>query len=190
MKLNTLSLKKQVISLSALTLSLMTGTALANNFVVFDSNLSGANSLPPFHTTGTGTFTTVFNDEMPVIHYAMYYQNLHGDAQAAHLHFAQKYSNGGVLFTICDPNPATPAPACPLREGWVTGTATIDDIPGINDTQGLHPGDIEAVKLFIKFGLTYVNVHTEAAGSELRGQLEKNDHPLAVKAAKVSVKIN
>lgn len=190
MKKNTFLPKKLIAGLGALALSLTTCAALANDFVVYDTNLSGANSLPPFHTSGTGTFTTVFNDDMPVIHYSMYYQNLHGDAQAAHLHFAQKFANGGVLFTICDPNPATPAPACPLREGWVTGTATVDDIPGINDAQGLHPGDIEAVKLFIKFGLTYVNVHTEAAGSELRGQLEENDHPLAVEAAKASVKFN
>jgi len=159
--------------------------AIKNKFVVYDTNLSGANSLPPFHTAASGSFTAKFSDDMQVIHYGMYYKDLHGDAQAAHLHFAQAYSNGGALFTIC--NTATGNPqACPTREGWVTGSVYISDIPGI-EAQGLHAGDIDAVKLFIKFGLTYVNVHTEASGSELRGQLELNDHPLALKAAAIAI---
>ncbi len=159
-------------------------TAKKNKFVVYDSNLSGANSLPPFHTAASGSFTTKFSNDMQVIHFGMYYKNLHGDALAAHLHFAQAYSNGGVLFTICNNETGIPQ-ACPTREGWVTGSVYVSDIPGI-EAQGLLQGDIDAVKLFIKFGLTYVNVHTDAAASELRGQLELNDHPLALKAAAIA----
>jgi len=159
--------------------------AIKNKFVVYDTNLSGANSLPPFHTSASGSFTAKFSDDMQVIHYGMYYQDLHGDAQAAHLHFAQSHSNGGALFTIC--NTATGNPqACPTREGWVRGSVYVSDIPGI-EAQGLLPRDIDAVKLFIKFGLTYVNVHTTVSGSELRGQLKLNDRPLALKAAAIAI---
>jgi len=202
MKKNTLS-SKIIAGVGALTLSLSMSAAFADAFEnIYDANLSGAKSVPPVHTTATGTFTTKIAQDMGIIHYKLHYDGLQGVPVIAHLHLGQKFlpnALGGALVTICDtetPNNNTPdIQDCPVSGDEITGQITADDIRSI-PAQGVHSvagGEnpqivFDQLVTFITFGLTYFNLHTVnhhddtlPLVSELRGQLEVNDHPFPVK---------
>lgn len=194
MQKNTFSPKKLIAGLGALALTLTASASFADTFEnVYDANLAGANSVPPVHSAAFGTFTTKIAEDMGVIHYSMHYDDLAGVPVAVHIHFAQKFANGAPLVTICN-NGNPDIQDCPASGGYLDGTISVEDIQAI-PAQGVHagvddPASFDALVLFMKVGFTYVNVHTlphhdspttQPPVSELRGQLEINDHPFPIK---------
>jgi hypothetical protein len=134
-----------------------------------EANLNGFQQVPSVLSNGRGTFTATIKNGS--ISYKLTYSGLSSPVTAAHIHFAQRGVNGGVIAFLCG---GGNAPACPPNGGTVTGTITAADILAI-PTQGLAAGDFAGAVRAIKSGNTYVNVHsTNFPEGEIRGQISTN----------------
>ena len=137
---------------------------------------------------GSATFRAKVDRVNQTIEYELHYSNLEGDIIQSHIHFSRPGSNGGIILFLCTnvgntPASATPAPLCAgTREGTVTGTLHATDVvylpfgnqfpPPPGGTQGISPGDFDAVVRALDAGATYVVVHTQVQPTgELRGQI-------------------
>ncbi len=134
----------------------------------FKANLSGYQEVPANSTTGTGRLTLSVNPAGTQISYTLTYSALQGGSPfTAHIHFAQKSVNGGVVAFLCGGG-SKPA-ACPAGGGTVTGLIVATDILAV---QGIAAGDLAAALKAIRSGVTYANVHsTNFPGGEIRGQI-------------------
>jgi len=142
-----------------------------NNEEVFRAELTGLEEVPPIMTNATGSFRARVAPNGLSLDYELTYANLTSQSTAAHIHFGQKGVNGEIIAFLCGGNSK---PACPDREGTVTGTITAGDIRGIPE-QGLAAGDIMGVIGLMRAGLTYINVHsTTFPGGEIRGQVHRS----------------
>lgn len=137
------------------------------------ARLSGFDEIPAVLTDAVGRFAAKIDAEAQRVEYELQYRGLSGDALFAHIHFGQQFVNGGVMVFLCnnDPNTPTLAPACPPREGTVTGSFGAADIIGPAG-QGVAPGDFEGFLRVLRRRLGYANVHsTRHPGGEIRGQV-------------------
>jgi CHRD domain len=117
-------------------------------------------------TTGHGSFRIKVRSDG--LHYTLRYEDLENDAAVAHIHIGQRATTGGVIAFLCG-NPVTPA--CPAREGKVTGVIEAGDVIGPNG-QGIEPGALTEVIRALRRGAVYANVHTSRyPGGEIRGQV-------------------
>jgi hypothetical protein len=96
--------------------------------------------VPARLSAGTGTFTATIGADR--IDYTLTYADLSAPATVAHIHFAQRGVNGGVVAFLCG---GGGKPACPPAGGTVTGTITASDIQAISTPcatdQGVAAGD-------------------------------------------------
>ena len=146
-----------------------TGTMAADkdHATYFKASLSGLDMLPSLYTGAYGKLTTEIDPYGKYIYYKLYYENMSDKVTAAHIHFAQKYADGGPIAFLC----GGPKPPCPEYSGWVEGKIYASDIVG-PASQGIMPGDIKSAIAVMKKGLTYGNVHdAKYPKGELRGQL-------------------
>ncbi|MGH2557363.1 MAG: CHRD domain-containing protein [Actinomycetota bacterium] len=113
------------------------------------SHMEGEQEVPPVPTPGTGTFhgeRTAPNE----LHYTYSWQNLLGNAMAAHIHKAPRGMTGPSVVPQSPPSG---------QSGSVSDTATVD--PALLDDICANPGEY------------YTNVHTDLyPGGEIRGQLQ------------------
>jgi hypothetical protein len=116
--------------------------------ISFKADLSGASSVPPVTTSGTGTITATYDTASKRLSWKGTVSGLSGNATAAHFHGpAQPGQNAGVLI---------PAPGVTI--GPFEGSATLTDA---------QAGPLMA-------GQTYFNVHTAAnPAGEVRGQVAR-----------------
>ena len=130
--------------------------------------LSGYDEVPAVSTAGTGEFSARVTGD--AIAYRLSYQNLRGSTTAAaHIHFGNAGTTGGVIVHLCG---GGAAPACPPVGGTVEGVITAAQIEGPAG-QGIAPGEYGEVLAAIRAGVTYVNVHTNLHPSgEIRGQVK------------------
>jgi hypothetical protein len=147
------------------------GVGLAHDQnTTFQAHLTGFQEVPPKLTAGNGQFTATLDNE--TISYELTYADLSSAAQAAHIHFAQRGVNGGVIAFLCG---GGNKPACPANGGTVHGTITPADIMAIPD-QGVTAGDFAGVVHAMQSGVTYVNVHSaQFSAGEIRGQIQADD---------------
>jgi CHRD domain len=136
----------------------------------FRAKLNGWEEVPSQVTTGKGRFraslTRVGGE--PAIRYVLRYENLEGDALAAHIHIGSRHENGGIAAFLCG---GGDKPACPTTEGEVRGVIDAEDVIGPTD-QGVEAGNIRDVLRAMRAGETYANVHTSRAPTgEIRGQV-------------------
>jgi hypothetical protein len=137
------------------------------------ARLSGFDEIPAVLTGAAGRFAAKVDATAQLVEYELQYRGLSGDALFAHIHFGQRFANGGVIVFLCNNDPSIPtgAPACPAREGTVTGTFGAADILGPAG-QGIAPGDFEGFLRVLRRRLGYANVHsTRHPGGEIRGQV-------------------
>ena len=126
-------------------------------------------------TTGHGRFTGRFEAEPePRIEYRLTWSDLEGLADggrvlAAHIHFGQRHTVGGVSAFLCG---GGGKPACEQAPtGSAEGVITMSDIVGPT-AQGIEPGQLDELLRAIANGATYVNLHTTRwPGGEIRGQI-------------------
>jgi len=113
----------------------------------FAGGLSGAQTVPPNSSAGTGTVTARVFPSTKAMTYKIEYAGLSGPATAAHFHGpAAPGANAGVVVPFA--SAASP----------ITGGATLTDA---------QLADVMA-------GKWYANVHTAASpGGEIRGQLQQ-----------------
>jgi len=141
------------------------GTAIAR--------LRSFDEVPADSTPAVGHFTATINADGTEMTYELSYSALEGNATQAHLHFAQKGVNGGILVFLCSnlPNPPAGTQACPLKSGTISGTITADNVLGL-PSQSITVGDLGSLLRGIRAGVVYANVHTDQLpGGSIRGQL-------------------
>lgn len=146
----------------------------------FEAVLNSFKTAPSLFTKGKGTTRLRIDSDEDSISYEMSYSGLSSPVTQAHIHFAQKGVNGGIIVYLCDNTGKAPSgvPPCP-NSGTVTGTLTAADVNPPNNplpvtTQGIAPGDFGALIAAIEHNTGYVNVHTtDFPSGEIRGQLKR-----------------
>lgn len=131
---------------AALALALTAVPALASE-VKYHATLSGQSETPPNDSKGTGTVDATYDTDTKALTWTITYQDLSGDAMAAHFHGPAKAGE------TADPVVPIPDPlASPIK-----GSATLTDA---------QYGDLSK-------GLWYFNIHTaKFPDGEIRGQME------------------
>lgn len=145
------------------------------------AKLRGFSESPANSTEATGEFRARISEDGTAIEYVLSYENLRATATQAHIHFAQRNVNGGIVAFLCSnltPRPVDqPAgtPPYPARSGTVGGTIVAVDIIGRAASQGIAAGEIERVIDAIRKGVAYANVHsTMFPAGEIRGQIKRD----------------
>ncbi len=135
----------------------------------FQAKLQGSQEVPYVVTAARGTFKAEL--ENGTLSYTLTYSGLEGGAALfAHIHIGQRLVNGGVAAFLCG---GGDKPACPATSGTVTGTIDPADVEG-PVSQGVAPGEFDALILAMRAGVTYANVHTPTSpGGEIRGQIKR-----------------
>lgn len=136
---------------------------------VLKARLSGLDENPSVSSTGSGEFRARIDDAAQTIEYEFTYRGLEGGASLfAHVHFAARRVNGGVMFFLCG---GGDKPPCPPVEGTITGTIDPADIVGPTG-QGVEPGSFAEAASAMRAGYSYANIHTTRwPGGEIRGQV-------------------
>jgi hypothetical protein len=140
----------------------------------FRARLDGYQEVPSaISTPARGFFTARHVARTGMLEYKLTYQDLSADVTQAHIHFGRPAVAGGIMVFLCSnlSSPPRPTPACPLREGTVSGALTAADVLAIN-SQGIAEGEFDELILALRNGAGYVNVHTTAfPGGEIRGDI-------------------
>lgn len=137
----------------------------------FSAGLTGYEETPTLSVAGTGSFSAEISRDQTSVSYTLSYSGLTGSATAAHIHLGMPAIAGGVIAFLCDADPATQIPACPGAGGEVSGSIEAADVIG-PAAQGITDGEFDELVAAMRFGATYVNVHTTAfPGGEIRGQI-------------------
>ena len=119
---------------------------------------------------------TISKDEQS-IEYTLSFSGLSSAVQQAHIHFAQRHVNGGIVVWLCQGVVRAPAavanltPECP-QEGVVAGLITAENVLAIATTQQIAAGELAEVIAALRGGAAYANVHSAVSGGgEIRGQI-------------------
>jgi CHRD domain len=139
------------------------------------TRLRGFEEVPALSTPAGGFFTATVNEDGSEMTYELSYVNMEGDVTQAHLHFAQRGVNGGIMVFLCSNlgNGPFGTQVCPTDNGTVTGTIRAVDVINSAAAQGVSQGELFSVLRGIRGGVVYANVHTTIfPGGEIRGQLQ------------------
>ncbi|HET9508864.1 MAG TPA: CHRD domain-containing protein [Gaiellaceae bacterium] len=134
------------------------------------ATLSGYEETPSVSTVAKGRFRAEIDGDS--IDYRLTYTGIEGGTVlAAHIHFGQRHTAGGVSAFLCG---GGDKPACPTPGGTVEGTIDAADVIG-PAAQGILAGQLNELVRAIRAGAAYVNVHsTTFPGGEIRGQLKSD----------------
>ena len=143
----------------------------------FSARMNGYHEVPSVSSTGIGQFRAHLV-EPEKLHYVFEYAGLEGGASLfAHIHFAQRSVNGGVVVFLCGGG-TKPAP-CPNVAGRVEGDITPADITSSAGAtaQGIEPLSWDEFLRAMRAGHAYANIHTSPRwpGGEIRGQINDKD---------------
>ena len=141
-----------------------------------NASLDGYQEYPlTLSTTGHGRFRARIRENS--IEYTLSYADLEGATTIqAHIHLGRPSTLGGVSVFLCGGAPPNSnKPACPPKEGTVSGTIVPSDVIGPAN-QGISPGEFGELVRAIRASATYANVHTDKyPGGEIRGRILIND---------------
>ena len=151
----------------------------------FRATLQGVEEVPSTSTRARGRFRVEITEDGTSMTYTLRYSDLEGQIRQAHIHFAQKGVNGGIVVFLCqttfNPDPTGHAPTRP-QSGTVTGTLTAANMTALAVAQGIAAGEFAELVRAIRAGVTYANVHSAGtgvpanfAGGEIRGQIGTHD---------------
>lgn len=140
------------------------------------TRLRGFEEVPSLSTPGGGRFKAEIHEDE--VHWELSYFHLKGGITQAHIHFAQRGVNGGIMVFLCSNLGNGPAgtQVCP-PSGSQAAPTTISGVFGPEDIigpagQGIGPGEFSEVLRAIRAGNAYANVHSDLfPGGEIRGQL-------------------
>jgi CHRD domain len=156
----------------------VSGTDSSNRIRI---KMTGYEEVPSVSTLATGTFSARIARDEQSIAYRLSWRGLQAPVTQAHVHFAQRSVNGGIVLWMCgtatNPGPAgtqvCPTPAMPGDTVEVSGTWTAANVQATAATQQIAAGELAEVIAAIRAGAAYANVHTTVSpGGEIRGQLE------------------
>lgn len=134
------------------------------------ATLSGYEETPSVSTVAKGKFRAEIDGDS--IDYRLTYTGIEGGTVlAAHIHFGQRHTAGGVSAFLCG---GGDKPACPTPGGTVEGTIDAADVIGPAG-QGILAGQLNELVRALRAGATYVNVHsTTFPAGEIRGQVKSD----------------
>ena len=138
------------------------------------TRLRSFDEVPAVSTSGGGRFQATIGDDGETVDWSLNYFNLEGTVTQAHIHFAQRGVNGGIVVFLCSNLGNGPAgtQACPASPASIHGTFHASDVVGSASSQSIVAGELPAVLRAMRAGITYANVHTTLfPGGEIRGQL-------------------
>jgi hypothetical protein len=138
------------------------------------TRLRGFDEVPAISSSGGGRFNATINEEGTSIEWELSYFSLTGHITQAHIHFAQRGVNGGIMVFLCSNlgNGPSGTPPCPESPGTVHGTITFEDVGAGANAQGIGPFEFPALLRAIRAGIAYANIHSDLyPGGEIRGQL-------------------
>ncbi len=133
--------------------------------------LTGFQEPPAVYSNGTGSFRAKVDLESTPqkISYELTYSGLSAAAAAAHIHFGNRFTSGGVVAFLCGGGGKPACPAGTSSQATVTGTIVAADVLAV---QGIPAGGFEQLVKSIRAGVTYANVHTATFPSgEIRAQI-------------------
>jgi hypothetical protein len=167
---------KKVWFLSALTLALVAGASTIAAVAVasddgrkLEARLSSFNEVPALSTGARGRLELAVGSSS--LEYKLSYDGLSGNVLFAHIHFAQRGVNGGIVVFLC--GGGTKPEPCP-QSGTVSGTITAADVMDLS-AQGIAPGEFDELVQLLNAQRGYANVHSSTfPGGELRGQIEQD----------------
>jgi hypothetical protein len=144
--------------------------AVANEETRLHAELRGFNEVPATASLGRAHLTLTISEDGSTISFTLDYANLSGPPGAAHIHFGNQDTNGGVSFFFCGGGPANVA--CPTTtSGSVSGSVQAADVVG-PAAQGIAPGDLADIVRALRHGVAYANMHTaKFPAGEIRGQV-------------------
>lgn len=156
-------------------LAALPATASDGNRKSFTTKLTGYQEVPAVNTAASGTLELRIANNEQSVDYTLSYSGLQGNITQAHIHFAQKGVNGGIMVWLCGtaalPGPAG-TPACPTPGGSVSGSFAAGQVLGPAGAQQITAGDLASVIDALRNGVAYANVHTSISpGGEIRGQI-------------------
>jgi len=141
------------------------------------AELSGYQEVPTLSTPAHGNLDVTVSPDENSLSYTLTYSGFQTDVRQSHIHLGRPAFNGGIMLYLCT-NLTPPAgvpqpPACPTREGTVTGVLTMADVFGGAAAQGIVLGDdFSKVVDALREEASYGNVHSIAfPGGEIRGQV-------------------
>jgi hypothetical protein len=159
---------------AALGLALPAALATGNHHRAgsIEARLRSFNEVPSVSSPATGRFKAWHDAASKTVRYELTYSGLEGTVTQAHIHFAQRSVNGGIMVWLCqtatNQNPGSPT--CP-QEGTVSGELNSTNVIGPAG-QGIAAGEFDAFIGAIRAGSAYVNVHSSKfPAGEIRGQL-------------------
>jgi hypothetical protein len=138
------------------------------------TRLRSFDEVPAVSTSGNGRFEATISDDGATVDWTLTYGNLESTVTQAHIHFAQRGVNGGIVVFLCSNLGNGPAgtQACPAFPATIHGTFHASDVVNSAASQSIVAGELPAVLRAIRAGIAYANVHTTGfPGGEIRGQL-------------------
>ena len=167
-----LKLKTSISLVTLLLLILVVPSFTAEDRPGVAALLIGLHEVPSVLTKVHGEFKAKLSDDGTQIQFTLKYADLEGTPTAAHIHFGQRFANGGIIATLCGGS----KPACLSAGMLLSGTLVAADITGPAG-QGIDAGNFAKALRAIRSGHTYVNVHTDKFGDgEIRGQIRHRYH--------------
>ena len=161
-----------------------------DDVTTFRARIADFGEVAPQLTGGTGTFHGTLSPGGTTIHWTLTYTGMTAGPLFAHIHFAPRGVNGGIVVFFCSGpattatiNGGTPVKPCPdsgapAHSGTVSGFWTAADVQAVVG-QNVVAGNFAGLLRFLRAGLGYANVHTLAhMGGEIRGQVRvhNEDH--------------
>src|SRR4029453_9948350 len=96
-------------------------------------DLSGYQEIPTLSTPASGHLDGTIGHDDESVEYTLSYAGFETDVLQSHIHLGRPAFNGGIMVFLCTnltPLPVGPPPACPVREGTVSGTLTAANVIG------------------------------------------------------------
>ncbi len=167
----------------AFVLLMCAGGAWAQDDGTASARLRAYDEVPAISSPGGGRFEAELVGEE--IHWELSYFHVPGTVTQAHLHFAQKGVNGGIMVFLCSNlgNGPIGTPTCPASgtrdaPATLSGTIIAGNVGAGANAQGIAPGEFVELHRAIRAGIVYANVHTvEFPSGEIRGQLSFTPAP-------------
>jgi hypothetical protein len=141
--------------------------------IVVSAGLESTQEVPAVASPARGRFVALIDDHERAVAFELTYSGLQADVRQAHIHFAQRNVNGGIMVWLCgtatNPGP-TGTQVCP-QAGRISGVITPGHVQAVLP-QGIAEGDFDDFIRALRSGLAYANVHTaQSPGGEIRGQI-------------------
>lgn len=141
--------------LAAVALALVGAAPSRAALIQLKADLAGTNEVPPNASPAIGSFSGVLNDVANLLSFNVSFSGLTSPTTAAHIHGPAPAGVNGPVFLNFGP--------LGFPVGVTSGSLTAFNRP-------VTPAQVG----WLKTGLAYVNIHTQARpGGEIRGQVEQ-----------------